>query len=54
MNIRLYHPNSIAVNTTIILSKDHTHYVVRVMRIKTWIQCKFFNKNGEWRVRLLF
>ena len=34
MNIRLYHPNSIAENTTIILSKDHTHYVVRVMRLK--------------------
>ena len=32
MNIRLYHPNSIVENATSLLSKEHTHYVVNVMR----------------------
>ena len=52
MNIRLYHPNSIAENTTIILSKDHTHYVVRVMRLKLGSNINFFNKNGEWESKI--
>ena len=52
MNIRLYHPNSIAENTTIILSKDHTHYVVRVMRLKLGSNVNFFNKNGEWESKI--
>ena len=34
MNIRLYHPNSIVENTTELLTKEHTHYVVNVMRLK--------------------
>ena len=34
MNIRLYHPNSIVENTTSLISKEHTHYVVNVMRLK--------------------
>ena len=34
MNIRLYHPDSILENTTSLLSKEHTHYVVNVMRLK--------------------
>ena len=28
MNIRLYHPDSILENTTSLLSKEHTHYIV--------------------------
>ena len=34
MNIRLYHPDSILENTTSLLNKEHTHYVVNVMRLK--------------------
>ena len=52
MNIRLYHPNSIAENTTRILSKDHTHYIVRVMRLKLGSNVNFFNRDGEWESKI--
>ena len=34
MNIRLYHPDSILENNTSLLSKEQTHYIVNVMRLK--------------------
>ena len=54
MNIRLYHPDSILENTTSLLSKEHTHYVVNVMRLKRGSSLNFFNKNGEWRSEVIF
>ena len=54
MNIRLYYPNSIVENTTGLLSKDHTHYVVNVMRLKRGSNINFFNKNGEWKGEIVF
>ena len=54
MNIRLYHPNSIVENTTGLLSKEHTHYVVNVMRLKRGSEVNFFNKNGEWNSEIIF
>ena len=44
MNIRLYYPNSIVENSTNLLSKEHTHYVVNVMRLKRGSNINFFNK----------
>ena len=54
MNIRLYHPDSIQQNTTRLLSKEHTHYVVNVMRLKRGSILNFFNKNGEWKSEIVF
>ena len=54
MNIRLYHPNSILENSTSLLSKEHTHYVVNVMRLKRGSKLNFFNKNGEWKSEVIF
>ena len=54
MNIRLYHPNSIVENTTSLLSKEHTHYVVNVMRLKRGSNINFFNKAGEWLSEIIF
>ncbi len=54
MNIRLYHPASILENSTSLLSKEHTHYVVNVMRLKRGSNLNFFNKNGEWRSEVIF
>ena len=54
MNIRLYHPDSIVENSTGLLSKDHTHYVVNVMRLKRGSQINFFNKEGEWTSEIVF
>ena len=54
MNIRLYHPNSIVENSTSLLSKDHTHYIVNVMRLKRGSNLNFFNKDGEWLSEIIF
>ena len=54
MNIRLYHPGSILENNTSLLSKEHTHYVVNVMRLKRGSILNFFNKNGEWKSEIIF
>ena len=50
-NIRLYYPDSIVENTTSLLSKEHTHYVVNVMRLKRGSNINCFNKEGEATVR---
>ena len=54
MNIRLYHPDSILENDTSLLSKEHTHYIVNVMRLKRGSNLNFFNKNGEWKSEIIF
>ena len=54
MNIRLYHPDSILENNTSLLSKEHTHYLVNVMRLKRGSNLNFFNKNGEWLSEIVF
>ena len=46
MNIRLYNPDSIEENSTNLLSKEHTHYVVNVMRLKRGSNINFFNSEG--------
>ena len=53
-NIRLYYPNSIIENTTSLLSKEHTHYVANVMRLKRGSNINFFNKEGEWVSEIVF
>ena len=54
MNIRLYYPNSIEENSSCLLSKEHTHYVANVMRLKRGSNLKFFNKDGEWNSEIIF
>ena len=54
MNIRLYHPNSIVENSTNLLSKEHTHYVTNVMRLKRGSNVNFFNSEGEWESEIVF
>ena len=53
-NIRLYYPNKIIENTTSLLSKEHTHYVANVMRLKRGSNINFFNKGGEWVSEIVF
>ena len=54
MNIRLYHPNSIVENSTNLLSKEHTHYITNVMRLKRGSNVNFFNSEGEWESEIVF
>ena len=53
-NIRLFHPENIIENTTCLLSKEHTHYVVNVMRLKRGSNLNLFNKEGEWLCEIIF
>ena len=52
--IRLFHPEKITENTTSLLSKEHTHYAVNVMRLKRGSNLSFFNKDGEWLSEIIF
>ena len=54
MNIRLYYPNSIVENTTALITKEHTHYIVNVLRLKRGSQVNFFNKSGEWKSEIIY
>ena len=53
-NIRLFHQNNIVENITSLLSKEHTHYVANVMRLKRGSNINFFNKEGEWVSEIIF
>ena len=53
-NIRLFHPENITENKTGLLSKEHTHYIVNVMRLKRGSNINFFNKEGEWKSEIIF
>ena len=53
-NIRLFFPDNILENTTNLISKEHTHYVVNVMRMKRGSNINFFNKKGEWLSEIIF
>ena len=53
-NIRLYFSDNIVENTTSLLSKEHSHYVVNVMRMKRGSNINFFNKKGEWLSEIIF
>ena len=53
-NIRLFFPDNIVENTTSLLSKEHTHYVTNVMRVKRGSNINFFNKEGEWLSEIIF
>ena len=52
--IRLYYPESIVENSISLLSKQHTHYIVNVMRLKRGSNINFFNKKGEWSSEIVF
>ena len=53
-NIRLFHPENITEHTTGLLSKEHAHYIVNVMRLKRGSNINFFNKKGEWLSEIVF
>ena len=53
-NVRLFFPENIVENTTSLLSKEHTHYVANVMRMKRGSNINFFNKEGEWLSEIVF
>ena len=47
-NIRLHYVERIVENSTSLVSREHSHYIVNVMRLKKGSNINFFNKEGEW------
>jgi len=52
-NIRLHYVESIVENSISLISGDHSHYIVNVMRLKKGSNINFFNKEGEWLSEIL-
>ena len=53
-NIRLHYVKSIVENSTSLVSKEHSHYIANVMRLKKGSNINFFNKEGEWLSEIIF
>ena len=53
-NVRLYYLESIVENSTSLVSKEHSHYIANVMRLKKGSNINFFNKEGEWLSEIIF
>ena len=53
-NIRLYHRGNINKNATSLVSREHTHYLANVMRLKRGSNVNFFNNEGEWISEIVF
>jgi len=50
--IRLHHAGKLKINTAVTLSKEASHRLVHVMRLKTGSQFSLFNSDGEFIVVL--
>ena len=51
-NIRLFFPESLSLNLIGKLDKQQSHYVSKVMRIKSNEVFSLFNSNGEWEAKI--
>ncbi len=51
-NIRLFFPKSLSLNLTAKLDKPQSHYISKVMRIKSNEVFSLFNSSGEWEAKI--
>ena len=51
-NIRLFFPKSLSLNLTAKLDKPQSHYISKVMRIKSNEFFSLFNSSGEWEAKI--
>jgi len=51
-NIRLFFPKSLSLNLTSRLDKPQSHYISKVMRIKSNEVFSLFNGSGEWEAKI--
>jgi len=51
-NIRLFFPESLSLNLRSKLDKSQSHYLNKVMRVKTNETFSLFNKSGEWESKI--
>jgi len=52
-NIRIFFPESLSINSNTFLEKPQSHYLTKVMRVKIGENFSFFNKYGEWLVKIV-
>ena len=52
-NIRLFFSNLLSDNLTDKLDKSQSHYLTKVMRVKENEVFSLFNKDGEWKAKIL-
>jgi len=52
-NIRLFFRESLSINLISKLNKPQSHYITKVMRIKTGETFSLFNSSGEWEAKIL-
>ncbi len=50
--IRLFFPQSLSLNLSAKLTKAQSHYLTKVMRIKSGETFSLFNNKGEWRAEI--
>ena len=51
-NIRLFYPDKLLLNLSSKLDKSQSHYVNKVMRVKSNETFSLFNSSGEWEVKV--
>ena len=51
-NIRLFFPKSLSLNLTSKLDKSQSHYINKVMRVKSNEVFSLFNTSGEWEAKI--
>ena len=51
-NIRIFFSESLSLNLSSSLAKQHTHYITKVMRVKIGENFSLFNKTGEWLAKI--
>ena len=52
-NIRLFFKESLSLNLTAELNKSQSHYIIKVMRVKSSEVFSLFNSSGEWEAKIL-
>ena len=51
-NIRLFFPESLSLNLSSKLDKSQSHYLNKVMRVRTDETFSLFNNSGEWEAKI--
>ena len=51
-NIRLFFPESLSLNLSAKLQRSQSHYLTKVMRVKSGETFSVFNKSGEWQAQI--
>ena len=51
-NIRLFFKESLSLNLNSVLDRSQSHYLSKVMRIRTGENFSLFNQSGEWEAKV--